>query len=65
MSVTVDIIMEFQFSPIALMKKDQIANWVIPSVNRFWNSERSQMETPRMILPFGLYPMGQCQRLLE
>ena len=58
MSVTVDIIMEFQFSPIALMKKDQIANWVSPSVNRVWNSERSQMDTPRIVLPSGLYPMG-------
>ena len=68
MSVTVNVIMKFLFSPIALMKKDQTANWVSPSssVNRVWNSERSSMETPKMVLPFGLlYQMSQCQRLLE
>ena len=49
-----------------IMKKDQTANWVSPSVNRVWNSERSSMDTPRMVLPFGLlYQMSQCQRLLE
>ena len=66
MSVTVNIIMKFLFSPNALMKKDQTANWVSPSVNRVWNCERSLMDTPRMVLPFGLlYQMSQCQRLLE
>ena len=41
MSVTVNVIMKFPFSPIALMKKGQTANWVSPSVSRVWNSERS------------------------
>ena len=44
MSVTVNVIMKFLFSPIAhaliIMKKNQTANWVSRFVNRIWNSER-------------------------